>query len=165
MVRAPRFFLSHSMLDASEVEKLHETIANLGVTVYLAENDPQPGVSLAAKVLAEIKASDAVVVLLAEGGASSPWVQQEIGAAMAAGKLVVPIVQAGIDIKMAGLAGLEYIQVDFANPGDAAVTIGSALEPLVRKHAEQQARQEQQQEMLVALGLVALVLIIAYSSK
>lgn len=164
MVRAPRFFLSHSMLDASEVEKLHETIAGLGVSVYLAENDPQPGVNLAAKVLAEIRASDAVVVLLAEGGASSPWVQQEIGAAMAEGKLVVPIVQAGIDVKMAGLAGLEYISVDFASPGDAAATVSAALEPLVRKHAEQQARQEQQ-EMLVALGLVALVLVIAYSSK
>jgi len=159
-----RFFLSHSMLDASEVEKLQETIVGLGVSVYLAENDPQPGVNLAAKVLAEIKASDAVIVLLAEGGASSPWVQQEIGVAMAAGKLVVPIVQAGIDVKMAGLAGLEYISVDFASPGDAAVIVSSALEPLVRRHAEKQARQAQQ-DMLVALGLVALVLLIAYSSK
>jgi hypothetical protein len=77
------------MLDASEVEKLRETIAGLRVSVYLAENDPQPGVNLAAKVLGEIKASDAVIVLLAAGGAFSPWVQQEIGAAMAAGKLVV----------------------------------------------------------------------------
>jgi hypothetical protein len=48
--------------------------------------------------------------------------------------------------------------------GDAAVTVSSALAPLVRRHAEEQARQEQQ-EMLVALGLVALVLVIAYSSK
>jgi hypothetical protein len=164
MVKAPRFFLSHSMLEISEVEKLRETIAGLGVSVYLAENDPQPGVNLAAKVLGEIKASDAVIVLLAAGGASSPWVQQEIGAAMAAGKLVVPIVQTGIDVKMAGLAGLEYIQVDFASPGDAAMTVSSALEPLVRKHSEKQARQEQQ-DMLIALGLVAVVLLIAYSSK
>ena len=164
MVRAPRFFLSHSMLDASEVEKLRETIVGLGVSVYLAENDPQPGVNLATKVIAEIKTSDAVIVLLAEGGASSPWVQQEIGAAMAAGKLIVPVVQAGIDVKMAGLAGLECITVDFASPGEAAVTVSSALKPLVRKHAEKQARQEQQ-EMLIALGLVVLVLVIAYSSK
>jgi hypothetical protein len=65
---------------------------------------------------------------------------------------------------MAGLAVLEYIPVDFASPGDAAVTVSSALAPLVRRHAEEQARQERQ-EMLVALGLVALVLVIAYSSK
>ena len=77
--------------------------------------------------------------------------RQEIGAAMAAGKLIVPIVQAGIDVKMAGLAGLECIPVDFASPGDAAVTVSSALEPLVRRHAEKQARQEQQ-EMLIALA-------------
>lgn len=40
----------------------------------------------------------------------------------------------------------------------------SALESLARRHGEEQARQAQQ-EMLVALGLVALVLVIEYSSK
>jgi hypothetical protein len=76
----------------------------------------------------------------------------------------VPIVQKGIDVKMAGLAGLEYIEVDFASPGDAAATVSSALEPLVRRHAERLARQDQQ-EMLIALGLVAVLLLIAFSSK
>jgi hypothetical protein len=41
---------------------------------------------------------------------------------------------------MAGLAGLEYIPVDFASPNDATATVSSSLEPLVHRHAEQQAR-------------------------
>ena len=151
------------MLDASEVEKLHETIAGLGVSVYLAENDPQPGVNLASKVVTEIRACDAMVVLLADGGASSAWVQLEIGAALTAGKFIVPIVQKGTDVKMGALAGLECIEVDFASPGDAAATISSSLEPLVRRHAERLAREAGQQELLIALGLVALALLIAFS--
>jgi hypothetical protein len=152
------------MLDASEVAKLHETIAGLGVSVYLAENDPQPGVNLGAKVITEIKACDAMVVLLAENGASSPWVHQEIGVAKGAGKFIVPIVQKGLDVKMGALSGLECLEVDFASPGDAAVIISSGLEPLVRKYDAQLVREAQlQQEMLVALGLVALALLIAYS--
>jgi len=71
-------------------------------------------VNLAAKVLGEIKAFDAVIVLLAAGGAFSPWVQQEIGAAMAAGKLVVPILRAGIDLEMVGLAGLGSVPAEVA---------------------------------------------------
>jgi hypothetical protein len=167
MVRAPRFFLSHSMLDASEVEKLHETIAGLGVSVYLAENDPQPGVRLDAKVMTEIKATDAMIVLLAENGASSNWVQQEIGAAKALGKFIVPIVQKGLDVNLGALAGLEVLEVDFASPGDAALIISAGLEPLVRKQsariAEQAREAELRQEMLIAIGLVALALLIAFS--
>jgi hypothetical protein len=156
------------MLDAPAVEKLHKTIAGLGVSVYLAENDPRPGEVVAAKVMTEIKACDAMVVLLADGGASSAWVQQEIGAAKAFDKLIVPIVQQGTDVRMGALAGLEWIEVDFASPGDAAATISAALEPLVKKHAVRIAREaqaEMQQDILVALGLVALALLIAYGSK
>jgi hypothetical protein len=42
MPRAPRFFLSHSMQDVPEVDKIREAVAALGVEVYLAENDPSP---------------------------------------------------------------------------------------------------------------------------
>jgi hypothetical protein len=161
MPRAPRFFLSHSMQDVPEVDKIREAVAALGVEVYLAENDPKPGVNLAAKVTDAIKASDAVVVLLTETAAASPWVQQEIGAAKAAGKLIVPIVQEGVATGMGVLAGLEWIPVDFASPAEAMATVSTALEPLVRKHIEQQ----REREFLLALGAVAVILLIAYGGK
>jgi len=56
-----------------------------------------------------------MVVLLTEAGAVAPFVQQEIGVARGAGKLIVPIVQKGIDPNMlATLVGVERIEVDFA---------------------------------------------------
>jgi hypothetical protein len=86
-------------------------------------------------------------------------VQQEIGAARSAGKLIVPIVQDGVAAGLGVLAGIEWISVDFASPADAVATVSAALEPLVRKHVEQQRAQE----FLLALGLVAAILLIAYS--
>jgi hypothetical protein len=167
MPRAPRFFFSHSMQDIPEVDNLQKSIAALGVEVYLAEHDPQPGASLAGKVTAAIKASDAVLVLLTESAAASPWVQQEIGAAQLAGKLIVPIVQHGVPVGMGLLAGIEWIGVDLASPADAMATVSAALEPLVRKHVAEQlaqeAEQQRTQELLLALGAVAIILLIAYS--
>jgi hypothetical protein len=104
--RRARFFLSHSMKDQAVVELLKQQIDALGVELYLAEHDPQPGRLLADKVSEAIGRSDAVVVLLTANGAAAPFVQQEIGIARHAGKLVVPIVQEGIgENALAMLAG------------------------------------------------------------
>jgi len=162
MARPPRFFLSHSMQDVPEVDKIREAVTALGVDVYLAENDPQPGAGLAKKVTDAIRASDAVVVLLTENAAASPWVQQEIGAARAVGKLIVPIVQKGVPTGVGVLGGLEWISVDFGSPAEAMATVSSALEPLVRKHVE---KLQLQQDFLLALGALAVILLIAYGGK
>jgi TIR domain len=162
MARPPRFFLSHSMRDVPEVDKIREAVTALGVEVYLAENDPQPGANLAKKVTDAVKASDAVLVLLTETAAASPWVQQEIGAALTAGKLIVPIVQDGVPTGMGVLGGLEWISVDFASPAEAMATVSAALEPLVRKHVQQQREQDM---LLLALGAAAIILLIAYGGK
>ena len=66
-------------------------------------------------MIKQIHGCDAMVVLLTEAGAVAPFVQQEIGVARGAGKLIVPIVQKGIDPNMlATLVGVERIEVDFA---------------------------------------------------
>jgi TIR domain len=139
MGRPPRFFLSHSVRDVPEVDKIREAVAALGVEVYLAENDPQPGANLAKKVTDAIKASDAVVVLLTETAASSPWVQHEIGVAQGAGKLIVPIIQDGVPTGTGLLGGLEWISVDFDSPAEAMATVTAALEPLVRSTSSSSA--------------------------
>jgi hypothetical protein len=167
MPRRPMFFVSHSMLDANEVEKVNEAIGALGVDVYLAEHDPQPGTNVAAKVTAAIRASDAVVVLLTNSAAESPWVQQEIGVAHQAEKLIVPVRQSGVDVNMGILAGIEWIEADFGDPVDAMAVISSALAPLVHKHAERQRTKELErqrtQELLLVLVAVAAILVIANS--
>jgi len=158
-----RFFLSHSMKDQAVVELLREQIEALGVHLYLAEHDPQPGRPLAEKVIEAIKHCDATVVLLTEAGAAAPFVQQEIGVARGAGKLIIPIVQKGIDGNMlAMLAGVERIEVDFAEPAQALAAVGANLEPLVQSQVAQMPTAAKaagsSNEILVLAGLGVLVL-------
>jgi hypothetical protein len=67
-----------------------------GMEVYLAEHDVQAGESLAMNVRSAIRRSDAIVVLLTKSGAASAYVHQEVGVAVEAGKLVIPIVETGV---------------------------------------------------------------------
>lgn len=172
----PLFFLSHSMSDGPAVELLREHLDSLGVDLYLAEHDPQPGVSVADKVIAAIERSDAVVVLLTEAGATAPFVQQEIGAARHAAKLIVPIVEEGVDIRtLAMLSGMERIEVDFARPAKALTRLTSSLEPLIRRQAEamrfapfQTAAPGPAQiplPVLIGLGLLVVALLFALTSE
>jgi hypothetical protein len=170
------FFLSHSMKDGPAVEMLRDHLDSLGVDLYLAEHDPQPGVSVVSKVIAAIERSDAVVVLLTEAGATAPFVQQEIGAARHADKLIVPIVQEGVDTRMlAMLAGLERIDVDFARPAEALARLTSGLEPLIQRQAEAMRSAQSRAAavapaqiplpVLIGLGLLAVALLLALSNK
>ena len=57
-------FLSHSMSDGRNVSVVQRQIEALGVDVYLAEHDPQPGTSIAARVECALRESDAAVFLI-----------------------------------------------------------------------------------------------------
>src|SRR6266571_1313242 len=100
-----RVFLSHSGTDAPWVKYIAGRAQAVGVEAYLYEHDPQPGHLIAEKVKQAIARSDAVVVLLTRSAHRSAYVQQEIGFAEAKGKLVVPLVEPGVDEE--GLAMLE----------------------------------------------------------
>jgi hypothetical protein len=161
------------MKDQAVVELLKQQIEALGVELYLAEHDPQPGRLLADKVSEAIGRSDAVVVLLTANGAAAPFVQQEIGIARQAGKLIVPIVQEGIDGNaLAMLAGVERIEVDFTNPAEALATVTAKLQPLVQAQAEKMAAkpgapagQPNLLPVLAGVGLILVILLIAFSDS
>jgi hypothetical protein len=155
---------------------LAEHMDSLSVDLYLAEHDPQPGVNIADKITAAIARFDAVVVLLTEAGATAPFVQQEIGAARQADKLIVPIVQEGVDTRtLAMLDGLERIDVDFARPSEALARMSSSLEPLIYRQAEAMRPAQSQTfaaasvqiplPVLVGLGLLAVTLLLALARE
>ena len=59
-----RLFLSHSSRDSALALRIKQHIEETGrAKVYCAELDIQPGTDLAAKVQAEIRRSDATIVL------------------------------------------------------------------------------------------------------
>src|SRR6266478_6092878 len=135
-----KVFLSHSAPDlawANWIAKQASQVA--GITIYLYEHDPQPGVLIAAKVQQQIRDSDALVVLLTRLGHTSPYVQQEIGFAEAAHLLIIPIVWPGVETRsLAMLQGREYIPFDPKNP---AASLPALVTTLQRQKAKKEAGQ------------------------
>lgn len=117
-------FLSHSAADAKWVKWIKANAQQVEIEVYLYEHDPQPGLLVANKLQEAIKACDALVVLLTDNSQFSPYVHQEVGAAKALSKRVIPLVQPGVSqSSLAMLQGVEYIPFDFQNPQPALSTL------------------------------------------
>ena len=156
-----RIFLSHNARDRKWCEWLKASAEEIGVIAYLAEHDARPGANLAAKVADAIDASEAVVVLISDNSVAAPYVHQEIGYALKARKLIIPLVQPGITSdKLAMLQGVEYIPFDFDHPHDGHVQLRTALQRLVRERAAK----DQRDAALLALACIALVLLALDSS-
>src|SRR5713226_6750499 len=92
---AYRVFLSHSSRDKRWVEWIQENAKGIGVDVYLAEHDVQAGRQLSEKEA--IGQCNALLVLLTDNSQSSTYVHQEIGTAVGLGKLIIPLVQPGVE--------------------------------------------------------------------
>lgn len=154
-------FISHSSKDVPWVDWLAQQVGIAGVRPYLAQHDPQPGVSLAEKVQRQIEASVALIVLLTSNSVSAPYVQQEIGYALRASKLVTPLVQPGIDASaMAMLAGVEYIPFDFRQPEHGLSQLLLSLRNLVERHAQQERDQ-----LLLVVCIAGVLLVAAAASS
>jgi TIR domain-containing protein len=150
-----QIFLSHNTRDREWCEWLKASAEETGVKAYLAEHDVQPGTNLAAKVVKAIEASDAVVVLISDNSVAAPYVHQEIGYALKAGKVIIPLVQPGIrDESLAMLRGVEYIPFDFRHPHEGHQQLRKALGRLV----EQQRRRERD-AALIALACFGVILL------
>jgi len=150
-----QIFLSHSASDADWVLWLADEIRKIEIFPYVFEQDPQPGRYLSEKVQEAITASDSVVVFLTWNSHLAPYVQQEIGFAEGLKKLIIPLVQPGLDQRMfAMLQGREYIPFDFTNPSMAVETLLNYLHDL-RTQAESRA----------ALFGFSALLLLALSSK
>lgn len=109
-------------------------VGSLGISVYLAEHDPQPGTVLAEKVRAAIHRCQAVLALITTASISSAYVQQEIGIAHECGKPIIPVVEKGIDVRQLGVfQGVEYIELDLEAPAETMTKMTACLQPMVLK--------------------------------
>lgn len=163
-----RVFLSHSNEDADHVNRVKGQVAPLGVDLYAAEHDVQAGHNLEGKVLAAIRESDALVVLLTVDGAESAYVQQEVGAAKAAGTLVIPLVAVGVDRTRLGmLQGIEYIEFDPRQPEEAMDKLTLRLGKLLREkqNLDTQTLRSQRDLALVLAAVLGLILLAIFTSE
>jgi hypothetical protein len=125
-------FLSHATADRDHVALVQRQIEALGITVYLAEHDPKPGSSIAAKVEEALERCHAVVVLITNNSVNSAYVQQEVGLARAHNKPILPIVDKSVDPATLGmLSEVERLELDVHQPAEAIARISESLQPLV----------------------------------
>lgn len=133
-------FISYSKEDVELVKPLYSTLKQSGVYVYVAEFYPEPGVSISEKVIRNIQLSNCVLVLLTKNAAESPWVQQEIGIATSANRLIIPIVEKGVKITGV-LEGKEHIKLDRENVWKTIESINNYTQYLkAKKEQEERAR-------------------------
>lgn len=85
-------FISHSSADRQFAEVLHRHMTSEGLSVFLAPLSLSPGQRWSEAILKSLEASPWVLFLASRAACSSPWVQQEIGAALSKQKKLVPIV-------------------------------------------------------------------------
>lgn len=150
-----KVFISHSITPADQaiVYGIAQHLAERQIEPYIAERDWQFGKSLAVKVEQAIEGCDCVLALLTIGGSKSAYVNQEIGYALGKGKLVVPIVEKGVDVR--GLqAGVEYVELQRGNTTQCVLTVGHYLE---RIKAGKEAKD--------AVGLAALAVLLWLATK
>lgn len=127
-------FLSHATSDKAHVAVVRQSMEAIGISVYLAEHDPQPGTYLVEKIRDAIHRSQVVVVLVTTTSVNAPYVNQEVGIAEACGKTIIPIVEKGIDTRKLGiLQGREYLELDLQSPSETMTKLTAQMRPMVMK--------------------------------
>ncbi|MCL0094865.1 toll/interleukin-1 receptor domain-containing protein [Dehalococcoidales bacterium] len=92
-------FLSYCEEDASLVHRIFYILSRLRLDPYAFKLFPEPGAFIHEIVLSRIKDSEYVIPFITQNGVQSQWVNQEIGAAHALRKYIIPVVEVGVESK------------------------------------------------------------------
>ena len=108
-------FLSYCEEDAKLVHRVFWILFRMHLEPYAYMLYPEPGEFIHDVVIRRINRSDYVIPFLTRDGVRSQWVNQEIGAAHALGKYIIPIREVGVESK--GFVELRhYIDYSPSNP-------------------------------------------------
>lgn len=161
-----RLFLSHGSADRPVVETIRGQLMQLGIYAYMHEHDGQAGVRVAEKIQKEIEASDGVIALITQNSKASPYVHQEIGFALRAERLIIPLVDPAVASEsLAMLQGVEWIPFDIENPSTAVQDLTARLGPLQQRYIMSAANSDirkARQGTTLAIGICVLVLLAAF---
>jgi len=130
-------FISYSMKDRELVEKLAEEVRPQATPVYW-DKDKEPGQEAWPMITDWIEKADLIVAVITDRAVSRAMaVGNEIGIAKEKGKIIIPLVGAGVDDKDLGcLQGVVHQRVDTDNPGEAIQAVQrTVLAHLQRKLA------------------------------
>lgn len=124
-------FISHSAADMPLAEFLHRHLTQEGLSVYLASVSMPPGERWMPHIMDNLRGSTWVLCLASRAACASPWVMQEMGAAVAGNKKLVPIIWDQPPDSLPGWMK-QYQAVNLAGKGreEAMVAIGGISEAI-----------------------------------
>ena len=129
---AYQLFVSHSFRDQSLLEALRSSFKQPGIDLYVAESDPRYGSPLSEKIEQAINSSDALLVILTRDGSNSSSVNQEIGYGKKAGKLIIALVEEGVNPGVF-LQGIEQLRFSLDRLTDALNRVVDYVEGKAKK--------------------------------
>jgi hypothetical protein len=88
----PDCFISYTQSDDWFARLVHAELTRHGLDVFLAPISIRPGERWSPAVWSNLQASPWVILLASRASSASAHVQQECGAAMMAGKTIIPVV-------------------------------------------------------------------------
>jgi hypothetical protein len=148
-------FISHGTVDRASVEQMKATLEKRGITCYLFEHDIQPGQLISNKLQRNIDNCDAFIILLTANSHGSPCVNQELGYAIKAKKIIIPLMEKAFRSEKASmLDGVEYISFDREHPDEALAQLRTFLDEKVS---------QKDLELYLAVAAVAIGLVMLWS--
>lgn len=142
-------FISYSTKDLARARYIRRLLVKTGSQVFLAEYSLAPGSELTPSVLKAIKECDLFLLLWSTNAKSSEWVPQEIGAARAHVKPVIPVMLHG-GIKLPGfLKGMKYLPL-YKDPDRALAWL--------QRNVFRRVQKKQQRNGLSWMGIGATVI-------
>ena len=144
-------FISHATADLPFAEFLHRHLLQEGLSVYLASVSMPPGERWMPHIMDNLRSSTWVLCLASRAACASPWVMQEMGAAVAGNKKLVPIIWDQPPDLLPGWMK-QYQAVNLAGRGqeEAMAAIGHIAETI----------KAEKQKGLVILGLLVAGLVV-----
>ena len=127
----PSVFISYSSVDRQWVEAFTLALQNAGVAVWLDLFELTPGDNMREALETALATSDFFVPVVGEGSFASPNIMFELGAAVAKGKTVLPLVVEGSNQeRMATEAFSRIAHIKVKDPQSAATRLVTLMRDL-----------------------------------
>jgi hypothetical protein len=91
----PNVFVSYSASDRKGVTDVVNALRSANITGWMDAADVAAGANLSSAVREALRAANAIIVFISPNSLKSEWVQFEVGAADALGKVIIPVVISG----------------------------------------------------------------------
>ena len=105
-------FISHDSKDYEVSERLHNVLWKMKMLPYMYELYPQYRKSIPEGIRYVIRNCSVCLAFLTSFGVESPWVHQELGLAYGYNRIIIPIMERGIEFKRKGFVEF-YDHIDY----------------------------------------------------